>query len=106
MVPPSKNCQQIVSAASPGEPYILRNSYPETRSPRATLWRSMGSGQQSSMATVGVRREAQLAWLALVLTPGMGITRTWKVMRRLSLPERLFEASLTDLEGLGMPAHS
>jgi DNA processing protein len=66
----------------------------------------MKPGQQSSMATVEIREAAQLAWLALVLSPGMGATRTWKVMRRLGEPERLFEASLTDLEGLGMPAHS
>jgi DNA processing protein len=66
----------------------------------------MDSGQQSSLATVGVRRETQLAWLALVLTPGIGTTRTWKVIRRLGAPERLFEASLTDLENLGMAAHS
>ncbi|MBS1798257.1 MAG: DNA-protecting protein DprA [Acidobacteria bacterium] len=66
----------------------------------------MKLGQQSSVATVEAQRTAQLAWLALVLTPGMGATRTWKVMRRLGEPERLFEASLTDLEGLGMPAHS
>jgi len=66
----------------------------------------MKSGQQSSLATVEIQRAAQLAWLALVLTPGMGATRTWKVMRRLDEPERLFEASLTDLEGMGMPAHS
>jgi DNA processing protein len=58
------------------------------------------------MATVEIREMTQLAWLALVLSPGMGATRTWKVMRRLGEPERLFEASLTDLEGLGMPAHS
>jgi len=54
----------------------------------------------------GVREEAQLAWLALILTPAMGATRTWRVMERLGEPERLFEASLTELEGLGMPAHS
>ncbi|WP_255460672.1 DNA-processing protein DprA [Edaphobacter albus] len=51
-------------------------------------------------------KEAQLAWLALVLTPAMGATRTWRVMEKLGEPERLFEASLTELEGLGMPAHS
>jgi DNA processing protein len=49
---------------------------------------------------------ARLAWLALVLTPGMGATRTQKAMRRLGEPERLFEASLTELEGLGLPAES
>ncbi|HEY6414515.1 MAG TPA: DNA-processing protein DprA [Edaphobacter sp.] len=49
---------------------------------------------------------ARLAWLALTLTPGMGPTRIWKAIDRLGAPERLFEASLTELEGLGMPAKS
>jgi predicted Rossmann fold nucleotide-binding protein DprA/Smf involved in DNA uptake len=39
---------------------------------------------------------APLAWLALVLTPGMGATRTQKAMRRLGEPELLFEASLIE----------
>ncbi|QNI38666.1 DNA-protecting protein DprA [Edaphobacter sp. 4G125] len=58
------------------------------------------------MVLESVMKEAQLAWLALVLTPAMGATRTWRVMEKLGEPERLFEASLTELEGLGMPAHS
>jgi DNA processing protein len=44
--------------------------------------------------------------MALTLTPGMGPTRIWKAMNRLGAAERLFEASLTELEGLGMPAQS
>jgi DNA processing protein len=63
-------------------------------------------GQQEDRVAGGVRVEAQLAWLALILTPAMGTTRTWRVMQQLGEPERLFEASLTELEGLGMPAHS
>src|SRR5580698_5162988 len=47
---------------------------------------------------------AKMAWMALTLTPGMGPTRIWKAMGRLEAAERLFEASLTELEGLGMPA--
>ena len=47
---------------------------------------------------------AKMAWMALMLTPGMGPTRIWKAMNRLGAAERLFEASLTELEGLGMPA--
>ncbi len=47
-----------------------------------------------------------MAWVALTLTPGMGPTRIWKAMGRLGEAERLFEASLTELEGLGMPAAS
>jgi DNA processing protein len=66
----------------------------------------MTLGQQSGMATVGQSEMVRLAWLALVLTPGMGATRTQRAMRRLGEPERLFEASLTELEGLGLPAES
>src|SRR5271168_4304796 len=47
---------------------------------------------------------AKMAWMTLMLTPGMGPTRIWKAMGRLGAAERLFEASLTELEGLGMPA--
>ena len=66
----------------------------------------MKLGQQSSTATVEKIEMAQLAWLALVLTPGMGATRTQRAMRKLGEPERLFEASLTELESLGLPAES
>jgi DNA processing protein len=49
---------------------------------------------------------AKMAWMALTLTPGMGPTRIWKAMGRLGAAEHLFEASLTELEGFGMPAQS
>jgi DNA processing protein len=49
---------------------------------------------------------AGMAWMALTLTPGMGPTRIWKAVDRLGAAERVFEASLTELEGLGMPAKS
>ncbi len=49
---------------------------------------------------------ARVAWMALTLTPGMGPTRIWKAINRLGSAERVFEASLTELEGLGMPAQS
>ena len=58
-------------------------------------------------AGIGEKQElATLAWMALMLTPGMGPTRIWKAMNGLGEAERLFEASLTELEGLGMPAAS
>ncbi len=50
--------------------------------------------------------ENKLAWMALVLTPGMGATRTVRAMGRLGAAADLFSASLTELEGLGMPAAS
>ena len=54
----------------------------------------------------GVRcEEGRLAWLALALTPGMGPTRTARVMQRLGgEPARVFASSLTELEGCGMSA--
>ena len=49
--------------------------------------------------------EARLAWLALALSPGMGPTRTARVMQRLGgEAARLFAVSLTELEGCGMHA--
>jgi len=50
--------------------------------------------------------EARLAWLALVLSPGMGPTRCARVMQRLGAAARLFGCSLTELEGTGMPAEA
>ncbi len=52
------------------------------------------------------RPEARLAWLALALTPGMGPTRCARAVKRLGAAERLFGASLTELEGIGMPAEA
>ena len=53
-----------------------------------------------------VNQEARLGWLALVLTPGMGPTRCGRAVRRLGAAERVFSASLTELEGVGMPAEA
>jgi DNA processing protein len=64
----------------------------------------MGLVERYGASDVGERELAKIAWMALTLTPGMGPTRIWKAMNRLGAAERLFEASLTDLEGLGMPA--
>jgi DNA processing protein len=50
------------------------------------------------------KEQAGLGWLALALTPGMGPTRIAKAMARLGAAERVFEASLTELEGAGLPA--
>ena len=44
--------------------------------------------------------------MALTLTPGMGPTRIARAVQRLGEAERLFEASLTELEALNLPAKS
>jgi DNA processing protein len=66
----------------------------------------MGLSGQGGAITVGQSEMARMAWMALTLTPGMGPTRIWKAMNRLGTAERVFEASLTELESLGMPAQS
>jgi DNA processing protein len=53
-----------------------------------------------------VNEEARLAWLALALTPRMGPTRTARAIRRLGSAERVFSASLTELEAAGLPAEA
>ena len=52
------------------------------------------------------REMARLAWMALTLTPAMGPRRVARAIERLGHAERAFEASLTELEGLGMPANA
>ena len=49
---------------------------------------------------------ARLGWMALTLTPEMGPTRIAKAVARLGGAERVFEASLTELEAAGMPARA
>ena len=48
----------------------------------------------------------RLAWMALALTPEMGPTRIAKAIERLGAAERVLEASLTELEGAGLPARA
>ncbi len=51
-----------------------------------------------------VKAEGRQAWLALALTPKMGPTRCGRAIERLGAAARLFSASLTELEGVGLPA--
>jgi len=51
-----------------------------------------------------LKAEARLAWLALALTPKMGPTRCGRAMQHLGAAGRTFSASLTELEGAGLPA--
>src|SRR5208282_1482825 len=45
-------------------------------------------------------------WLALALTPGLGPTRIRKLVEHFGIAERVFNASLTELEATGMRAVS
>ncbi len=48
--------------------------------------------------------EDQLAWLGLALSPGLGPRRILEAMRGVESPSDVFRISLTELEGLHMPA--
>ena len=48
----------------------------------------------------------QSYWLALSLTPGLGPTRGRKLVQHFGAPEKIFHASLTELEAVGLLAVS
>jgi len=47
--------------------------------------------------------ERYLHWLAVTLTPGVGARLAAELLRRFGGPERVFAASLTELEACGLP---
>jgi DNA processing protein len=57
-------------------------------------------------APVAQLDEDRLAWLALVLAPGLGPKRIVDAMRELDTPSQLFSLPLTSLEGLKFPAEA
>jgi DNA processing protein len=58
------------------------------------------------MATAGPGTSNTIYWLALSLTPGLGPTRGRKLVEHFRNPQDVFHASLTELEALGLQAHS
>src|ERR1035441_4904573 len=50
--------------------------------------------------------EDRLAWLALVLAPGLGPKRILDAVKTLDAPSQIFELPLTALEGLRFPAEA
>lgn len=62
---------------------------------------SMVSAQQAAASV-----ETRLGWLALVLTPGLGPTRITRAVELAGDAARILNMSLTELEGLNLPAKS
>jgi DNA processing protein len=48
----------------------------------------------------------QILWLALTLTPGLGPTRSRRLVEFFGRIDRVFSSSLTELEAAGLPAQS
>jgi DNA processing protein len=66
----------------------------------------MTTSSDAEQQALETKEKARLGWMALALTPAMGPTRIAKAMARLGAAERVFEASLTELEGAGLPAQA
>jgi DNA processing protein len=70
----------------------------------------MTKSSDAEQYALSIRERARLGWLALALTPEMGPTRIARAIARLGAgsggAERVFEASLTELEGAGLPARA
>ena len=64
----------------------------------------MRSGRRSGLVGDATLEVARMGWLGLALTPGMGPTRIGRAVQRLGGADRVFGASLTELEGAGLPA--
>jgi len=64
---------------------------------------TISDAEQDALKT---KERARLGWMALMLTPEMGPTRIARAVARLGDAARVFEASLTELEGAGMPARA
>jgi DNA processing protein len=56
--------------------------------------------------TANLLDEDRLAWLALVLAPGLGPKRILDAMKQLDAPSQIFTLPLTALEGLRFPAEA
>jgi DNA processing protein len=73
------------------------------------MLRNMSNNVGSSRAPLAVTSPASqqgLYWLALSLTAGLGPTRIKKLIEHYGTAERVFEATLTELEATGMRAVS
>lgn len=56
------------------------------------------------MKTVTRELEGYTYWLAVLLTPGVGARLAAELLKRFGTPEKVFAASLTELEACGLPA--
>jgi DNA processing protein len=57
----------------------------------------------AALNTIASTTQPCFYWLALALTPGLGPTRVRKLVDHFGGAERVFQASLTELEATGMP---
>jgi DNA processing protein len=66
----------------------------------------MTTSSDAEQYALTTKERARLGWMALALAPEMGPTRTARAIAQLGAAERVFEASLTELEAAGLPARA
>ena len=76
------------------------------RNVAAEDWTVLHNGRAAEQHAPNRKDERRLGWLALALTPEMGPIRIARAVARLGSAEKVFEAPLTELESVGMPARS
>lgn len=74
--------------------------------PATKVEREPVDGQTTMQRPRTETKDRALYWLALSLTPGIGPTRSRKLVDRFGGVDRVFHASLTELEASGLPAVS
>ena len=57
-------------------------------------------------ASISALDEDRLAWLALILSPGLGPRRIVEAMRQLDAPSQVFSLPLTSIEAMRFPAQA
>jgi DNA processing protein len=62
--------------------------------------------QDAALMATSALDEERLAWLALVLAPGLGPKRILDAVKTLDAASQIFSLSLTELEGLRFPAQA
>ena len=66
----------------------------------------MATQAASYSLSSSAHESSRLAWLGMVLTPGLGPTRIFRAMQAVGDAARVLELPLTELEGLKLPARS
>ncbi len=66
----------------------------------------MYQASEAEQYRLSTKRRGRLGWMALKLAPLMGPVRVFRAIQQLGAAERVFEASLTELEAAGLPAQA
>lgn len=76
----------------------------DTNTNTTTETAAQATKTDSVQATITASQGERMAWLALILTDGLGPRRIWRAVERAGSAERMLTLPLTELEALDLPA--